>query len=417
MVRYLGVYIHIPFCAKKCAYCDFYSLSGKGQLMPRYQKALLTHIKESSSQLEDYFIDTVYFGGGTPSFYGANRLVDILDALKKNGRLMVDSEVTVEVNPDSASFEELLKLRRAGFNRISIGVQSTDDETLKKIGRVHDYAAAVKAVDSARRAGFKNISIDLIFGLPGQTRESWAENLSKAITLKPDHISCYGLKLAEGTEMYILKDSPFLPDDDTQADMYLYTVEYLREHGYRQYEISNFARTGYESAHNLKYWTGQEYLGFGAAAHSYIGSRRFGNLADIDGYIRSVQDGSPLVEQVEVIGAFERASEYLMLGLRTTRGINGEEYHRLYPSDFSGIEARLQTCEQYGWAEFEEGRWRFTPKGFLISNVLIGQILDAQKRRGTEDPDDWRPEAVAADIDSVVVLSDRGDANALFHGI
>lgn len=417
MEKYLGIYFHIPFCARKCAYCDFYSLAGKTAMMPQYQKAVLTHVRESTSQLSGYYIDSVYFGGGTPSFYGADRLIGLLDSLKKYGRLMIDSEVTLEVNPDSANLTDLTRLRKAGFNRISIGIQSTDDAMLKKIGRLHNYASAVEAVSIARKAGFQNVSIDLMYGLPGQSRESWAEDLNRAMLLKPDHISCYGLKLAEGTEMYVLKDSPFLPDDDMQADMYLYMVEFLASQGYRQYEISNFAKKGFESAHNLKYWTGQEYLGFGAAAHSYIGSRRFGNVASIEGYLNAVAGNAKIIEQYEVIDAFEKASEYLMLGLRTVRGISADEYRRIYPSSFAGIEDRLQTCSRYGWTEKTDGRWHFTPKGFLISNVLIGQVLDAQMRRGNDAPKDWRPEDVAADMESVTVLSDRNDANALFHGI
>ena len=196
MEKYLGIYFHIPFCARKCAYCDFYSLAGKAAFMPQYQKAVLTHVRESASQLSGYYIDTVYFGGGTPSLYGADRLIGLLDSLKKYGRLMIDSEVTLEVNPDSANLTDLIKLRKAGFNRVSIGIQSTDDAMLKKIGRLHNYASAVEAVSIARKAGFQNVSIDLMFGLPGQTRESWAEDLNRAMLLKPDHISCYGLKLA-----------------------------------------------------------------------------------------------------------------------------------------------------------------------------------------------------------------------------
>ncbi|MCQ2452298.1 MAG: radical SAM family heme chaperone HemW [Oscillospiraceae bacterium] len=416
MDKTLGIYVHIPFCARKCSYCDFYSLAGSSALMPKYHKALLAHIRESAPQLAGYYTDTVYFGGGTPSLYGASRLIEVLNAIKTNGRLLLDSEITAEMNPDSVTLAELKSMRKAGFNRISIGVQSTNDEILKKIGRLHTYAQAEQAVAAARAAGFKNISIDLMYGLPGQTRELWAEDLSRAMALKPDHISCYGLKLAENTEMYILKDSPFLPDDDTQADMYLYAVEYLTRQGYRQYEISNFAKKGYESRHNLKYWTGAEYLGFGAAAHSFIGSCRFGNLASIEGYCSALAEGGPIVDQYEKINAFERASEYLMLGLRTNRGICAEEYRRIYPADFSGIEDRLTTCAGYGWAVESNGFWHFTPKGFLISNVLIGQVLDAQIVGGRTEPAEWSPDLLIRRADRAVILNEAKD-EGMFRGI
>ena len=416
MEKYLGVYFHIPFCARKCSYCDFYSLAGASGQMARYQKALLTHLRESSAQLEGYYIDTVYFGGGTPSFYGASRLIELLDALKRQGRLLVESEITAEVNPDSVTLRDLTRMRRAGFNRLSVGVQSTHDETLKKIGRIHSYAAAEKAVKDARSAGFDNVSIDLIYGLPGQTMENWAEDLARASALKPDHMSCYGLKLAEGTEMYVLKDSPFLPDDDLQADMYLYAVEYLTRQGFIQYEISNFSKKDRESRHNVKYWTGQEYLGFGAAAHSFISRSRFSNVADVAAYCRAMEDGSPVIDQIETIDSLGLAGEYLMLGLRTTRGIAGEEYRRIYPADFSRIEEHLKTFEQYGWAMNLNGRWRLTPKGFLISNVLIGQVLDAQTSGLQREPEESGPEDLSARIEAIASLTES-EADAMFRGI
>lgn len=416
-MKTLGIYIHIPFCAKKCAYCDFYSLPGKSKLMPEYQKAVISHIHESARQLSGYYIDTVYFGGGTPSFFGADRLIEIFEALKRSGKVLVDSEVTLEANPDSVTTADLVKLRKAGFNRISIGVQDTDDENLKKLGRIHTFADAKKAVDSARDAGFKNVSIDLMYGLPSQTVESWSATLAKALTLKPDHISCYGLKLAPGTEMYIYNDSPFIPDDDTQADMYLYTVEYLERFGYRQYEISNFSKRGYESQHNLKYWAGQEYLGFGAAAYSYIGGMRFGNIADIEGYTNNIESGEKVIEQLEKINAFEKASEYLMLGLRTTRGICEEEYRAIYPADFSLILEKLKICEKHGWAVNNNDRWSFTPRGFLLSNILIGQVLDAQSEQGYVQPRPWQSEEELQKLRREALHQKDIGTDSLFHGI
>ena len=230
----LGIYIHIPFCASKCGYCDFYSCAGAAERMAEYQQALLEHIEESAGRIAPAYIDTVYFGGGTPSFYGAARLIELLDAVKATGRLLKRAEVTVEVNPDSVRLHDLRALRKAGFNRLSIGMQSANNDILKMIGRRHSYRQVEMAVENARTAGFDNISLDLIYGLPSQTRSDWADTLAKALALRPEHISGYGLKLEEGTPMYALKDSPLIPSDDEQADMYLCMVEELRHYGYER---------------------------------------------------------------------------------------------------------------------------------------------------------------------------------------
>ena len=380
-MKRIGVYVHVPFCAGKCAYCDFYSLAGRDKQMPDYQEAVIRHIREYASQLDGCLIDTVYFGGGTPSVLGADRLIAIFDALKKYGKVLVDSEVTLEANPESASRQDLMKLRRAGFNRISLGMQSGNDKMLETLGRRHNFARVEEAVVDAREAGFKNVSLDLIYGLPAQSRDDWASSLAKAAALKPDHMSCYGLKLEKGTPMYILRDSPFMPDDDTQADMYLYAVEALARYGFRQYEISNFARRGLESAHNLKYWRCQEYIGLGPAAHSYMNSRRYSNIADLDEYIRRMGSGGSVIDSMEVITDQEKASEYIMLGLRTTMGIAEEEYRRLDPMGMQEIVRLMEEFASHGWAAHEGDRWRLTPEGFLLSNTLIGELLEAQTRQ------------------------------------
>ena len=251
----LGIYIHIPFCASKCSYCDFYSLAGCDNLMPEYHKALIAHMEESAHAIKNYEVDSIYFGGGTPSYYGAENLVALLDVLKSNGNVRMDAEITVECNPDSVTLGELKLLREEGVNRLSIGLQATDNDLLKLIGRRHNFQQAVRAVEDARRAGFDNLSLDLMYGLPSQTKSDWADTLAKTVELHPEHLSCYGLKLEPGTRMYAdYKDSPILPDEDEQADMYSYCAEMLDRYGYRQYEISNFCAPGFESRHNLKYW-------------------------------------------------------------------------------------------------------------------------------------------------------------------
>ena len=397
----LGVYIHIPFCASRCGYCDFCSLANQDKLMPHYQDALLIQMREVFPQLREYYLDSVFFGGGTPSYYGAERLAELLQEVKRTGRLLKSSEITVECNPDSIKRKGLRLLRREGVNRISIGAQSANDEILRLIGRRHTWRQVEMAVKRAKKAGFRNISLDLIYGLPSQSKDDWARTLAKAVALKPTHISCYGLRLEEGTPMYrTYMDSPLLPSDDEQADMYLYAVDFLERRGYRQYEISNFARPGFESRHNLKYWRVQEYVGFGAAAHSYVAGLRYYCLSNVRGYISGVLGEKNIVEEQEPISQLDQAAEYIMLGMRTAYGICREDYTRVYRSSFEPLEQILEAFAANGWAvkvpnrrgNRDRDRWRFTPSGFLVSNVLIGMLLEAQtKEKFSANP--WIREA------------------------
>ena len=376
----LGIYIHIPFCASKCGYCDFYSLAGCEKQMPIFHKAILDHLMESSQSIRNYEVDSIYFGGGTPSYYGAERLLEIFDVLKLNGNVRVDTEVTVECNPDSMELKELRQLREEGVNRLSIGVQACNDELLRLIGRRHTWAQAQGAYLCARRAGFDNISIDLMSGLPSQTKRDWAESLAKIVELHPEHVSCYALKLEEGTPMF--RDygkSPLLPDDDDQADMYSYAAQMLERYGYRQYEISNFAAPGFESRHNLKYWRLDDYMGFGPGAHSSVGRLRYSFVKDLKKYAYGISRKVSVIDEYEEIDTLERAVEYLMLGMRTNRGIEEQEYRVLCQSDWKPILRVLKAFREKGWAvEEDDGRWHFTVSGFLISNTLIGILLEAQ---------------------------------------
>ena len=379
MRKRLGIYIHIPFCVSKCGYCDFYSVPGGKQRMPDYQSALLSHISESADNISAYEVDSIYIGGGTPSCYGAQRIVEILDELKRIGNVRLDSEITMEVNPDTVRLDDLKLLRREGVDRLSIGVQSANNDILKMIGRRHNFKQAQMAVENARRAGFENVSLDLIYGLPSQTKGDWAETLQACIELHPEHLSCYGLKLEEGTPMYhSYLNSPLLPDDDEQADMYLYTVEALSHYGYKQYEISNFAVPGYESRHNLKYWQLDDYMGFGPGAHSCVGNLRYSYVRSLDKYIAAVNGDSMIIDEYEEIVPVQRAAEYIMLGLRTTHGISEKEYHRVYLSDWTPLEQKLQEFAQQGWAKKTEDRWSLTPAGMLVSNSLINAVIEAQ---------------------------------------
>jgi oxygen-independent coproporphyrinogen-3 oxidase len=377
----LGIYIHIPFCKSKCDYCDFYSLAGHEEQMSRYQKALLAHIKALAPLVRGRPVDTIYFGGGTPSYYGEKRLRELLSALQHHFSVSRQAEITVECNPDSVEPRAIARLRRAGVNRISLGVQSADPGQLRCLHRIHTPRQAAQAVQDIRQAKIDNLSLDLIYGLPGQTMENWLETLSAAIALDPEHLSCYGLKVEEGTPLARrVAQGEEIPDGDCQADLYLKTVEVLQKAGYRQYEISNFAKTGKESRHNLKYWMGREYLGFGPGAHSYFAGRRYAYPRDLDGYIQGALSKHLVREEDQVITPPERAKEYLLLRLRTTRGIEEWEYRREFGLNFEPIGRRLEFFEGHHWAEQFGHRWRFTPQGFLLSNALILDLLEAQDK-------------------------------------
>ena len=385
MADKLGVYIHIPFCRSKCDYCDFYSLAGREEQMDAYQKALLAHIKETAPLAQGFSVDSVYFGGGTPSYYGAKRLRELLAAVQKLFSVEQDAEITVECNPDSVDEKSLRLLRKAGVNRLSIGMQSAHLGELEGVRRIHTPQQTNQAVEWARKAKFANLSLDLIYGLPGQTMESWKATVEHALSLLPQHLSCYGLKVEPNTPLARrVEGGEVLPDDDQQADLYLWTVGRLERAGLSQYEISNFAKPGYESRHNLRYWLTQPYIGFGPGAHSDFGGRRYSFVRDLDAYIQGVLAGGDLIDSSELIPQRERGGEYLMLRLRTVRGVDAQEYQHTYYMDFAPLEARFQEFAAQGWAERTNGRWHFTPKGFLVSNPLIGDLLERQKQMDWE---------------------------------
>ena len=376
----LGIYIHVPFCRSKCQYCDFYSIPNRDdKLVDDYLRAICEHIKETGPLAPGYKVDTIYFGGGTPSFLGADALATILMVIRRSFDVDSNAEITFEANPDSVSDTLLKRMRAEGFNRISLGVQNDNDELLKKLGRPHDYAQVVNAVQRIRKVGFKNLSLDLMYGLPGQKLTAWKDTLERVMTLAPDHISCYALKIEEGTPMYDYRDFLDIPDEDTQAEMYLAAVEILRSKSFRQYEISNFARKGLYSRHNMKYWTGGEYLGFGPGASSDFAGRRFTIIRDLKAYCEGIKTGGEVLAEIEDTPLRERAGEYLMLRLRTASGIARDEYERSYLLPFDPIEEHMEKCKNYGHAvKTDEGRWRLTPKGFLISNSIISDLLVIQ---------------------------------------
>ena len=373
-MRSLGLYIHIPFCKAKCIYCDFYSLPRAEGQMDAYVSALTAQLAAWRERAADCTVDTVYFGGGTPSYLGPDRLCRLLDAVFQSYRVAPGAEITLEANPDSAQdISALRQLHDAGFDRLSLGMQSADDVELRRIGRVHTHAQTVRAVENARAAGFDNLSLDLIYGLPEQTMTRWQANLDAALALAPEHLSCYGLKVEEGTPLFARRERFTLPDDDAQADMYLYTVAALGEMGYEQYEISNFAKSGKESRHNLKYWRMEEYAGFGPGAHSDFGGVRYGYVRDIDSYIA----GRLVLSESETDSTLARDYEYVMLSLRTAAGIDRQTFEKRYRQRFQPMETLFEQYEKAGLASRTEGGWRLTPRGFLVSNSIIAALQEA----------------------------------------
>lgn len=370
-----GLYIHIPFCKSKCGYCDFCSTTSYDEkMMDRYLAALVL-------QMDNFFhdknnktdIDTIYFGGGTPSVWGGKRIAKMIKAISKSANIQKNAEITVEANPESCDKRFLKQLRATGVNRLSLGVQSAVDTELLEIGRLHNYEQAKTAVQHTKKYLTDNISLDLIYGLPNQTQVSLSESLDAIIALEPMHISAYGLKLEPDCTMY---GKPYnLADDDTQADMYLSVCERLKQAGYAQYEISNWAKHGKISRHNSKYWDLSEYLGLGAAAHSLYCGKRFSTTSDIKKYIENIERGLSVTEEQEELATDERMGEYIMLALRTSVGINEEYFWRTFGRDFEAYGNRIKKYIDTGHVEYDGMRYRLSPKGFLISNTIISDAL------------------------------------------
>ena len=340
--------------------------------MDAYCAELAARLVRAADAAAAYTVESVYFGGGTPSYLGCDRLAALLECVRTHYALAPDAEITFEANPDSARDVSALRtLRQAGFDRISLGAQSFDDAELKSVGRIHTASEIAEAVDAARAAGFTNLSLDLIYGLPRQTKAGFLASLRAAVALRPEHLSCYGLKVEPGTPLWARRDTAELPDDEAQSDCYLAAVSYLAEQGYAQYEISNFARPGYESRHNLKYWTLGEYLGFGPGAHSDFGGRRFGAARSLDAFLR----GEEQYDENSVPSPRERAAERVMLALRTARGLAPDAL----PMPLTPALPFLRRCAEAGLARESDGRWSLTPRGFLVSNRII---VEVQERLG-----------------------------------
>ena len=348
-----GIYIHIPFCIRKCLYCDFCSITDKS-LYDAYVDALINEIKEARG----ICADTVFIGGGTPTVLG-ERLLDIIHAVKDSFYLTENCEFTVEANPGTVDLSLLCKMNKAGVNRLSLGVQSFNDAELKKLGRIHSATEAENAFMLARDAGFENINVDIMLSTPGQSMESVKRTLEKVKELKPEHVSAYSLIVEEGTPFYDMELD--LPDEDTEREIYRYAVEFFESIGLKRYEISNFAKEGNESRHNMKYWQCSEYVGFGAAAHSYTGGYRYGNTSNINDYINGVEK----VTEREFIDKEEQLKEKFLLGLRMSKGV-------IYNGEFIDKIEKLITD---GLIEKHNGYVRLSEKGFDLGNLVFMEFV------------------------------------------
>lgn len=376
----LGIYIHIPFCRRKCAYCDFYSYSPRDtRVYTAYTNALLAHMKSYRTVGADYSPDTVFIGGGTPTVLPPEEMLRIIRGVKSSFKLVKDAEFTMECNPATADYETLRRYRRAGVNRLSIGLQSANIHELQALGRLHSLREFDDCFRDAREAGFDNINIDLMYGIPYQTRYSWAQTLEFAVSRSPEHISLYNLKLEPGTPLAENASDYIFPDEDSEYAMYSYAVRFLASRGYAQYEISNFARPGRECLHNLKYWHCEEYLGFGPSAHSYFTDVRFSFKPSVENYIKCIEGriNDEMTEDYEEIPLRERLGEYIMLRMRLTEGIDKREFFRVFGRDFEmTYGSKLQKYIAGGYVENTGDRYRFTTAGMFVSNYILSDILE-----------------------------------------
>ena len=381
-MKNLEVYVHIPFCFKKCAYCDFLSFSCDEKTQIAYADALIREIEFYGSQMKDYFVSTIFVGGGTPTWLNEDKMVEILDAIYTYFNVSGDAEITMECNPGTVTMEKLEKYRRAGVNRLSIGLQSADDEELQILERIHTFEKFIKTYEMARNAGFANINVDLMSGIPYQTAEKFLHTLQKVVRLRPNHISAYSLIVEKGTPFYekykfdLVKQEAGLPTEmlPTEDEVYRITKltqQYLAQAGYEQYEISNFAQPGFECIHNIGYWTRENYLGVGLGAASLLNNVRYTNTSDLHAYL----EGELRVEELP-ISRKAQMEEFMFLGLRMNCGVTRQQFQDAFGIPVEGVyKVALDHLKQEGLLEINAGRIALTEKGQDLSNYALAQFL------------------------------------------
>lgn len=370
----LGVYIHIPFCVQKCVYCDFLSAPATREMQQAYLYALKREIKEEAKDYTNYIVETVFFGGGTPSILEAEDIAECIQLLKQYYSMSDDVEITIEMNPGTASKEKLEGLIRAGVNRLSIGLQSAQNEELKMLGRIHTWEEFVNTYNMAREVGFVNINVDLMSALPGQNMKTWENTLHKVLELEPEHISAYSLIIEEGTVLYDrLEQYPPIPSEEEDRLMYQHTKQLLSRNGYERYEISNYAKKGYESRHNAVYWVRKEYVGFGLGASSMVADKRWSNTGEMSDYLDARREKK---EDFHVLTQEECMEEYMFLGLRMMQGVSEKCFFELYGRKMEDVYGKvISKWMKEGFLQKKGDRVSLTDKGIDVSNVILAEFL------------------------------------------
>lgn len=374
----IGIYIHIPFCQSKCYYCDFCSFPRMLDNAEKYVSYIKKEIDMYEEDLRNYNVGTIFIGGGTPTVIDGKYIYEIMEYIYKKLNANRVKEITIEANPKTLDQNKLQIYKKAGINRISIGVQSMNDIMLKKLGRIHTVEDFINTYKLIRKCKFNNVSFDLMFNLPGQTLEDSIRTLELATELQPEHISYYSLKIEEGTLFYnkYINNQLILPDEDIERDMYHEGINILFQKGYLHYEISNFARKGYESKHNIIYWKCGPYIGLGLSAHSYFKSHRYGNTEDMNLYFEQISNGRLAIEEKEFIGKDMEMAEYLILGLRLIEGINCKNFENKFNINIKEVyEKTINKFIKEGLLEENNGNIRLTQKGLDICNIVFMEIL------------------------------------------
>ena len=374
MTNKKGLYLHIPFCVKKCHYCDFLSAPA----IELERKSYIFALKEEilAYQKHEYCADTIFFGGGTPSILSVEEIKMLIEALYQVFTISKQAEITIECNPETVDKGKLSALREMGFNRVSFGLQSALDQELVTLGRVHNYDKFLNAYQIAKEEGFSNINIDLMSAIPGQTMESWEETLRKVLTLNPSHISAYSLIIEEGTVFYNKQEELDLPGEETERLMYYKTGELLSKAGYQQYEISNYAKPGKESRHNLKYWSLEEYIGMGLGASSYLEGARFHNPASMEAYKRDCGCLAKLRQEEEYLAESQQMEEFCFLGLRKRKGIGEKEFSNRFGQEIDTIYGKvIEKFQKMGLLISEDGRIFLSRQGIDVSNQVFAEFL------------------------------------------
>ncbi|MGE5329510.1 MAG: radical SAM family heme chaperone HemW [Deltaproteobacteria bacterium] len=384
MSKKLALYVHIPFCKKKCAYCDFNSYGNKGKLVKAYIESVCKEIELSKSE-NKCIAGSIFIGGGTPTLIDETFIENILGEFKRCYNIAPNCEISIESNPGTLDYSKLKAYINAGINRLSIGLQSSHDKHLKVLGRIHNYQIFKESYWEARKAGFKNINVDLMFGIPGQSIYEWKETLKKVVSLQPEHLSCYSLKIEKGTlfgRVYnedcnkIHNSYPKLPSEGEEREMYHTAIEYLKQNGYKHYEISNFSKEGFECKHNLTYWKCEDYLGFGAGSHSYYESKRFRNFLRIEKYIKFLTDNSLPRTDFKKINKPEAIKEYTILGLRLLEGIDTIRFKELFDIDFELIfKEQIQRLLKSELIQKTGQSYSLTEKGLDLANQVMVEFV------------------------------------------